>query len=374
MHDLAFSIRTVRATCLRAPLDRPMRNAFGAIDNRPALLIELELDDGVTGLGEVFCNFPVFSQFHKARIINEMLGPMITGASFDSPEAMSNHLARVTHRIALQSGEPGPFSQVIAGLDVAAWDAVAQRAGTPLWRLLAPDAHSRVLTAYASGIDSVDIQTLIPPLQQAGWRAYKLKVGFGAEEDRRGLGELRAAAGPDASLMVDANQAWDFSEAERQIRLLADEGLHWIEEPIAADRPSDEWSVLAEIGPAIAGGENIRGDDGFELAIDAGIEVLQPDVIKWGGISGTVRIAQMARKAGILWAPHYLASGVGLAASAHVAVACDAGFMEFDVNPNPLREGLLGGAVLVEDGQIHLADRSGHGAIPDPEVIARYRV
>ncbi len=374
MQDLAFSIRTVRATCLRAPLEKPMRNAFGSIDARPALVLELELEDGVVGLGEVFCNFPGFSQFHKARIVNELLGPMITGSSFASPEALTEHLTNVTHRIALQSGEPGPFAQVVGGLDVAAWDAVAQRAGTPLWRLLAPDAHARVLTAYASGIDGNDIDTLIPPLQQAGWHAYKLKVGFGTEEDRRSLGRLRAATGPDASLMVDANQAWEFAEAEQQIRALADEGLHWIEEPIAADRPADEWSVLTDIGPPIAAGENLRGDDAFETAIDAGIEVLQPDVIKWGGLSGARRIAEMARKAGVLWAPHYLAGGVGLAASAHLALACNAGFLEFDVNPNPLRDGLLGGAIMVEDGHVHIADRSGHGAIPDPEVIARYRV
>ena len=370
--DLAFTVRAIRTTCLRVPLERPMRNAFGSIDARPALLVELELDDGAVGLGEVFCNFPGFSQFHKARILNELVAPKITGASFASPEAMTVALTAAIHRITLQSGEFGPFAQVIGGLDVAAWDAVARRADAPLWRLLAPDAKPRAVTAYASGLDSADIDALVPPLRQAGWRAYKLKVGFGTEPDRRGLGALRAATGPDAALMVDANQGWEFAQADAEIRALANEGLEWVEEPIAADSPAEEWRALAAIGPPIAAGENLRGDSAFQDAADAGIKVLQPDIIKWGGISGARRIAGLARDAGILWAPHYLAGGVGLAASAHLAAACDAFYLEVDANPNPLRDGLLGGAIAVEDGLVRFTDRPGHGAVPDPAIIARY--
>ena len=225
---------------------------------------------------------------------------------------MTDHLAASPTGSRCRPASP-PFAQVVAGLDVAAWDAVAQRAGTPLWRLGA-EAHNHVLTAYASGIDSADIQTLIPPLQQAGWHAYKLKVGFGTEEDRRALGALRAAAGPDASLMVDANQAWEFPQAERQIRALAGEGLHWVEEPIAADRPADEWR-LAEIGPALAAARTCAVPKRSRPPSTSASRCCSPTIIKWGGMAGAARITRSPATPAS-WGADYLAGGVGLAASA----------------------------------------------------------
>ncbi|MEM6763163.1 MAG: enolase C-terminal domain-like protein, partial [Pseudomonadota bacterium] len=173
---------------------------------------------------------------------------------------------------------------------------------------------------------------------------------------------------------VDANQAWTFNEAERRISYLARSHLAWIEEPIAADRPSEEWQHLTSIGPRLAAGENLRGKDAFQAALDAGVAVIQPDAIKWGGLSGAREVARLCRQHQVLWAPHYLAGGVGLAATAHLAVAQRASYLEMDVNPNPLRDGLLGDALTIEDGFVALADRPGHGATPDTELVDRYTI
>ncbi len=361
--DLELRPVAVRAFPLRAPLKRPSRNAFGEMTARPALVVELDLMDGATGTGEVFCNWPAFALFHKTRIIEDLLAPRLKGQTFASPAAMTEALSAAVHRVTLQSGEPGPFASAIAGLDVAAWDAVARRAGRPLWRLLAEGGSAQEVPAYASGLGGEDVEAIVPALRERGWRGYKLKIGFGRERDAASLSRLRAAAGPEATLMVDANQAWEPDQATIEAAALAGEGLAWLEEPIAADRPWEEWRRLAESdGPPLALGENLRGLPAFRAAAASGIRILQPDIIKWGGISGAIEVARVARDAGVAWAPHYLAGGIGLAATAHLAAACGASWLEFDATENALRAGLLGDAITVEDGMVRLADRLGHGA------------
>ena len=361
--DLELSPVAVRAVPLRAPLERPSRNAFGEMTARPALVVELDLADGATGTGEVFCNWPAFAHFHKARIVEDLLAPRLEGRSFASPAAMTEALSAAVHRVTLQSGEPGPFASAVAGLDVAAWDALARRADRPLWRLLAAGGAAQDVPAYASGLGAEDVEAIVPALRGEGWRGYKLKIGFGRDRDASSLSRLRAAAGPEATLMVDANQAWEPDQAATEAEALAGEGLAWLEEPIAADRPWDEWRRLAESnGPPLALGENLRGLSAFRAAAASGIRILQPDIIKWGGISGAMEVARIARDAGVTWAPHYLAGGIGLAATAHLAAACGASWLEFDATENALRAGLLSDAITMEDGMARIADRPGHGA------------
>ena len=371
--DLELRPVAVRAVPLRAPLERPSRNAFGEMTARPALVVELDLADGATGTGEVFCNWPAFALFHKARIVEDILAPRLNGRTFASPAAMTEALSAAVHRVTLQSGEPGPFAHAIAGLDVAAWDALARRAGLPLWRLLAGGGPAHEVPAYASGLGGEDVEAIVPALREAGWRGYKLKIGFGRERDAADLSRLRALAGPEATLMVDANQAWEPDEAATEAAALAGEGLAWLEEPIAADRSWEEWRRLArKDGPPLALGENLRGLPAFRAAAESGIRILQPDVIKWGGISGAREVARIARDAGIAWAPHYLAGGIGLAATAHLAVACGASWLEFDATENALRAGLLDDAITVEDGLVRLGDRAGHGAALKPIIRERH--
>ncbi|MEM8662663.1 MAG: mandelate racemase/muconate lactonizing enzyme family protein [Pseudomonadota bacterium] len=376
MTDLSFTVLAVRATALAFPLERPLRSALGSIDVRPALVVEIDIDGAKgawTGSGEVFSNFPPFSNRHKARIVSDLIAPRLTGQTFADPAAMTASLQAATHKVALQSGEFGPFAHTVAGLDVAAWDALARRADVPLWRLLTDAPDVPPVRAYASGLDGPDLNALVPPLAEAGWGAYKLKVGFDADTDARHLAALRGLAG-DATLMVDANQAYEMAEARDAVTRLADEGLAWIEEPIRADSPLSDWRELVAIGAPLAAGENLRGAVEFAAAIDTGIAVIQPDAIKWGGLSGVRDVARMALAAGRAWAPHYLAGGIGLAASAHLAAALQATYLEVDVNPNPLREQLLGDAFRIEGGRVRLSERPGHGAVPNGEIMARYQV
>jgi len=358
---------------LRAPIDAPLANAFGAMTNRPALFLRVTAPDGAWGWGEAFCNFPQVGAEHRARLVDSIFAPLLGGVATSDPAAVRALLERRTRPMAIQCGEPGPFAQIIGAIDQALWDMAARRAGVPLWKHLGGQNQVRV---YASGIGPDDVGAVALRKRREGFDAFKLKVGFGAARDRANFAAMRAALGDDATIMTDANQAWSTDEAARRIAGLAEFRPHWVEEPIAADEPADAWRRLAATcGVPLAAGENMRGRQAFDDAIDAGhLKFIQPDVGKWGGISGGLEVARRAAASGIAYCPHWLAGGVGLAASMHALAAAgdEHGYAEVDANPNPLREEVF--PLAVEHGRVTLSDAPGLGVEPDLDRLARFIV
>ncbi len=114
----------------------------------------------------------------------------------------------------------------------------------------------------------------------------------------------------------------------------------------------------------------------FNDALAAGVlRVVQPDMAKWGGFSGTLPVARAILSSGARYCPHYLGGGIGLLASAHLLAAVGGGgLLEIDANDNPLRSDLCGSLAHITDGRAHLTDAPGLGLTPDLRSIARYKV
>jgi D-galactarolactone cycloisomerase len=360
-------ITRVEAWVLRAPIAVPVRSSFGVMTNRPAVFLRVTDADGAQGWGEVWCNFPPVGAEHRARLAEEMVGPVLCALGAVTPSAVFAALMARFATMIIQCGEPGPFRQVCAGLDLACHDLAARRAGLPLWRHLGGAGDGSV-PCYASGIASEDVEEVVTQGLAAGHRAFKLKIGFGEAVDLDGLARLRRLAGPGSRVMADANQAWTPEQAQRRMAALTAFDLAWLEEPIAADQPNDAWRRVAEVAPMpLAAGENLGDEAAFDAAIAArALRYLQPDVAKWGGVSGCLAVARRALAAGLVYCPHFLGGGIGLLASAHLlAAAGGEGLLEIDTNPNPLRERAGGEALRLRDGAVTLPEGPGLGLEPD---------
>lgn len=372
-------MRENRLECyvFRAPTPHPILTSFGAMNDRPAVFLRLFAPDGSWGWGEVFCNFPQSGAEHRARLAETIFPALISELDFSDPPAVRRELEKKTRRVAIQCGEPGPFSQVISAIDQAAWDMVARRRGEPLWKVLAPQSSpfNRRVQVYASGLGPDRVVDHALEKRAEGYRAFKFKVGFGAARDLRNMQDLREALGDDVMIMTDANQAWEPSEAKLRISELEKFHPYWIEEPLAADEPLADWKDLAAASKiSLAAGENIRGEANFEAAIASGaLGFIQPDVAKWGGISGCREVALAAKKRAVMFCPHWLGGGVGLAASLHLraALGCE-GLAEVDANPNPLREEVF--SPPLTRGWVELTDAPGLGVEPDLVLLHKYRV
>jgi len=369
-------LKSVRAQVYRAPIETPVATSFGTMRGRPMVLVEIEDHDGARGLGEVWCNYPHVGAEHRARLVDSVLTPLAVAMPYESPEALFHHLTAATEVLAIQCGEAGPFAQAIAGIDIAAWDLVARRQGKPLWQLIG--ANSPTIRVYASGLNPGSPEVLARKKHDQGYRAFKLKIGFGVERDVANLDALRQELGTAIDLMVDANQAWSLAEALDTAPRLERFGITWLEEPLRADRPWAEWGRLKSMTRLpLAAGENVSGMSKFDEALSSRVlSFVQPDVAKWGGVSGCKAVAKRIAESGAVYCPHYLGGGIGLLASAHLLAGVGgSGRLEIDANDNPLRIMLCGPLNDVRNGHATLTDRPGLGIVADDvDAIGRYRV
>lgn len=365
----------VEALVFRAPVEVPVQTSFGIMHDRPAVLVRVEDRDGMVGWGEIWCNFPGVGAEHRARVLESCVAPILMERDWEHPAQAFEHLSRRLHVLGIQSGEPGTMAQAIAGADLALWDLAARLAGKPLWRLLGRSNASAQVQAYASGLSPTRPEELAAQKRDEGYRAFKLKVGFGAERDLANLRALRDLLGPQTTLMVDANQAWTPAEAIAMSQRLAEFRPAWLEEPIAADSELADWKAIASATSIpLAAGENLRGQAAFDHAIASGaFAVIQPDAGKWGGFSGCLPVARQAIAHGRLFCPHWLGGGIGLMASMHLkAAAGGPGYVEVDSNPNPLRDLMATPMPALHEGTVTLSDQPGLGVTPDMNAVRRF--
>jgi D-galactarolactone cycloisomerase len=372
--DNPTRIARLEAFVFRAPIDTPVQTSFGVMRDRPAVFVRVTGADEMQGWGEIWCNFPTVGAEHRARLVDAMFAPLVQGKTFASPEMAFLDLTAQTEVLAIQAAEPGPVAQCIAGIDIAMWDLHARRLKQPLWKLLG--GKSPNVPVYASGLNPTTPEKLAAEKLKEGYRAFKLKVGFGLERDVANLKALRGVIG-DLPLMVDANQAWDLDTAIGMAEAFEPFNLGWLEEPLRADRPWGEWQDIASrTALGLGGGENLAGFAAFERALEShALKVVQPDMAKWGGFTGCLTVAKKILGHGMRFCPHYLGGGIGLLASAHLLAAVGGnGLLEVDANPNPLRTLACGPLVRVENGTSTLSDGPGLGFAPDLHALRDYAI
>ena len=357
----AFEIARLDVYALEAKIETPVTTSFGSIPARVSALLRIEDTDGHAGWGEIWGNFPSITCAYRATLACKVLPEPLLGAAVETPGAFCIQLANKLRVLAVQAAEPGPISAVLAATNQALWDLAARRQALPLRRALNEDAGETV-PVYASGLNPTDSVEVAVRAREAGYRAFKLKIGFGDDVDRRNLHGLRLTMKEGEQLFVDANQRWSLGEALGQITMLEAMDVDWWEEPMLAEAPASDWRVLRDstLLP-LAGGENLRDMDAFRTAFSY-LAFVQPDLGKWGGIDGCLAIARSALKHNCTYCPHWLSGGVGLMHSAHLLAAAGGdGLLEVDANPNPLRSRIVDPATGIFEGRFHMVDAPGIG-------------
>lgn len=142
----------------------------------------------------------------------------------------------------------------------------------------------------------------------AGFGAVKVKVGSpDLARDLERIAAVREVIGPERRLMIDANQRWSLEQAERAIGEVGAFDLTWIEEPLRADDLASHVVLRDRIEVPVALGENLYTRYRFAEFIDAGaVDVVQPNVVRVGGITPFRAIASLAADRGVDLAPHLL--------------------------------------------------------------------
>ena len=231
-------------------------------------------------------------------------------------------------------------------------------------------SSAATVSVYASSPNPDRIDAHVDEVLAEGHRAIKLKVGFELARDEALVAGVRERAGEDVELMIDANQSWDVEEAEEAITRLARHDLRFVEEPIAGFSPASDWGALARrVAVPLAGGENIPTLEALRVLAEAGgVGVFQPSITKFGGVSGWIETTALARAQGIAVCPHYMGTGLGLAASLQMLALVEGSERhELDSNDNPLRTELGPLDLSLEDGRVAVPGGPGVGFEPEPD-------
>ena len=299
-----MKITDVRTIPLSYRCDKPYMSAAGAQVARNALLVEVETDTGLIGLGEAgSAGGPLAS----TQVVVELeLKPLLLG---EDP-LLIEYLWQKMFQRTRQHGRRGIVMHAISGIDIALWDLAGKVANLPLYRLLG--AYRDQVEAYASGgfyQEGKDIAALAEEAGRyisQGYRAMKMKIGrnpstqtnlremlamhdkcvVSLEEDLARVEAVRRVLGREAKLMVDINCAWSPALAIQMGRALEPQNLYWIEEPVATDDIKGSAEVARALGTAIAGYETEVGAYGFrELITQRAVDIIQPDIAWAGGFT-----------------------------------------------------------------------------------------
>jgi L-alanine-DL-glutamate epimerase-like enolase superfamily enzyme len=310
-----MKIETIETIVLRIPFTTggsANADSWGgkAWQTADALLVKVTTDEGIIGWGEAF-GYNVIPATKAA--IDHMLAPICVGRDPLAIESLLLDLQQKLHIF----GRGGPVIFGLSGLDIALWDIAGKAAGKPLHQLLGGCRLAR-LPCYASLIRYTDPKLVASNVERAlkqGFRHIKLH-----EIEVVPTRAAREVAGESVDIMLDVNCPWSLRQALDMAERLRPFNLRWLEEPLRADRPRQEWRRLrASAGMPLAAGENIASREGFELVLSEEVlHVVQPDIAKWGGLTIGGGLANDILKAGKTFCPHYLGGGIGLLASAHL--------------------------------------------------------
>lgn len=358
---------------LYAPMAQAVFNSQGGIKAKRALLVQLVGEDGRHGWGEAWSNFPAWGSRDRVLFLKEEIAPQLLGKNVLDRLTWQKELARRYILLGLQYGGPGVISQVLSAVDIALWDLEGKLRAKPLYQLLGQGAAEKI-KAYASGIDQADLSNKLQELQAGGYHGFKIRAGFGRENDLSALAQARGTLGDAQTLMIDVNQGWTREEARYMTEALAEFQPAWIEEPLAADDIEGLREIGARLKTPLAAGENLYGAAAFAELCSA-VPIIQPDVSKQGGITGLLELQRLARKRGCFLIPHNFCAAVGLAATLHYITAQkDKLLLELDVSPNPLMLQLAAGFPRLRQGCIEVPEGPGLGIEIDTQVLSKYLI
>ena len=359
-----LTIRDIRARPVMVPFKRPPISASGALPHAALALIDLETEEGITGRSYVFG----FAQWTLGPLVGCLtaMRDLLKGDRV-APFAIE---AKLRSRLTLLD-TPGLVGLALAGVDMCAWDALAQAAGLPLVKLLGGDV--KPVRAYNScGLWIQPVETLADEAEalvaEGGFSAIKLRVGRDdPAEDLAAVRAVKKRVGDTIAVMCDFNQRLTVNEAILRGRVLDGEGLYWIEEPVRHDDYAGCARIAAELRTPLQTGENLV--DTFELinALEAkAMDYVMPDLQRIGGVTGWMRAAAITQAYGMDMSSHLFPEY-----SAHLlAVTPTSHWLEY----MDWATAIVAEPLQIKDGHAVIPDRPGSGITWNEDAVKRYAV
>jgi len=350
---------------------------------RQTALCVISTDAGVEGLGEAF--YFGGPATVVATLMRDGLGPLLAGCDPTDTSVIWDRLYNWTR----DQGQKGLTISALSAIDIALWDIKGRALGVPVYTLLG-GAYRKKARVYATGLYEPQGVPSIPAAlveealgyKRAGFCGMKLKIGYDLRTDLSYVQAIREAIGPDLLLMVDANHAYNASEAMRLARAMEPYDIHWFEEPVPPEDLDGYLEIKRHSKIPLAAGECEYTRYGFrELINRRVVDILQPDLCAMGGFSEMLKVIAMASAANLPVVPHVWGTSVGLAAALQLFAAlphfperrfpADPLF-EYDRSPHPFRDGVTREQFAMREGYLDIPERPGLGVTLDRDFVRRF--
>ncbi|MEZ5905220.1 MAG: mandelate racemase/muconate lactonizing enzyme family protein [Geminicoccaceae bacterium] len=334
-----------------------------------ATFVRVTDDAGNEGFGECF-GLP--SPGPSAILIEELIAPSLVGEELHRPADL---LADWRRYFITLGNTQGAAMEALSGVDIALWDLLARRSGRSLTATLGGKAST--VPTYASPVplvaDPAQSIGAARAFLDLGFRAVKLKIGRAeVADDAAHIRAVRDALPAGAALMLDANCAYTLDRARRLVDLVAGLDIAWLEEPLPPGAFAEMRELARHSPMPIAAGENLFTIEAFtQLAEEAEVKILQPNISRAGGVSGLLAIDRLAGRHGAALSPHGVGAATSIAALLQTCAALET-FTLVEANRllNPLRDGFHLSFMPDADGRLRLPQGPGHGGAPDPATFA----
>ena len=359
-----LTIRSIIARAIVLKLKRPVVARIATLSEWPVILIDLQTEQGITGRGYLE-PYVVKSMRYLVPALHD-LGDMLNGRQI-APVELFDAARKSLHFV----GYEGLSMIAASGLDMAAWDALAKAANQPLCVLLGGTVGP-VKSYNSNGLwlkspEAVATEA-IELRDEGGFTGLKLRLGRERiADDLATLDSVRNAVGDSIHLMVDFNQGLTLAEALKRCHMIDDHGLAWIEEPIVYDNLDGYAQLAAELKTPLQIGENFYGPREMHKALQRrACDLVMPDFMRIGGVTGWMRAAAIAGAAGIPMSTHLYPE-----VAAHVMrVTETAHWLEWQDWADPI----LRQPFAIKDGHLHIPDVPGVGIEWNEDAVAAHQV
>ena len=352
-----------------------------ADSGQDALIVRVETDAGVHGIGEVD-SAPMavkgMIEGPYCHPLNSGLGELLMGEDPMQTEVLWHKMYREN----IYAGRRGIAIHAMSGIDMALWDIKGKVLGLPIWKLLGGGFHQRI-RAYASslfGATPRETGERARRFRDKGFDAVKFgwaPMGEDAATDVALVREARAGLGEDADLLIDAGLAWDVKTAIQRARAFSEFDIFWLEEPLLPDDYRGYSRLASATDIPIAAGEEESERRSFIELMDKGrIDVVQVDLTRCGGFTEAVKIASLAADRGLRCVNHGFTTYINVAAALHFLNAIPNSFItEFVVEEGTrLRDEITLQRISARDGTLAIPQEPGLGIDLNPEGVEKYRV